>query len=154
MLSFAGLQLEESSLPEKYKAFVRTTCGAGDSSDYLSGLCIGTLIPALATAYPNSSTSFLLLPQGLPDFRFQNHKGSMGVQSRCPPPACCACAARILTYVHQRGYRKKQILVSSADGQADVRLKAAHGNFSGDLKLNKLVARLHRSGLEGIEVSG
>ena len=47
--------------------------------------------------------------------------------------------------------REKQILVSSADGVADIKLAAEDGKFAGDLKLRKLNARLHRSAIDGID---
>ncbi|KAI1715689.1 hypothetical protein DdX_08013 [Ditylenchus destructor] len=60
--------------------------------------------------------------------------------------------ARILTYVVDPITRHdKQILVSSADGIADIMLKAEDGKFSGDLKLRKLMVRLHRSAIGGID---
>ena len=59
-------------------------------------------------------------------------------------------SARILTYVDDRG-RDKQVLVSSADGIADIKLSAEDGKFSGDLKLRKLNVRLHRSAIGGID---
>lgn len=37
--------------------------------------------------------------------------------------------------------------MSSADGIADIRLKADDGKFSGDLKLKKLLVRLHRAAI-------
>lgn len=58
--------------------------------------------------------------------------------------------ARILTYVDDQG-RDKQVLVSSADGIADIKLSAEDGKFSGDLKLRKLNVRLHRSAIGGID---
>ena len=47
--------------------------------------------------------------------------------------------------------RDHQILVSSADGMADIRLSAENGKFGGDLKLRKLNVRLHRSAIGGID---
>ncbi len=40
--------------------------------------------------------------------------------------------------------------MSSADGQADVKLRAEKSRVAGDLKLNKLDLRLHRSALNGM----
>lgn len=57
----------------------------------------------------------------------------------------CQSSARILTYVKdlQTG-RDRQILVSSADGLADIKPNAENGAFTGDLKLRKLNLSLHR----------
>ena len=38
-------------------------------------------------------------------------------------------------------------MVSSADGIADIKLNAADDKFGGDLKLKKLLVRLHRSAI-------
>lgn len=59
--------------------------------------------------------------------------------------------ARILTYVIKNNSVEHQILVSSADGVADIKLLADNGRFSGDLKLRKLNVRLHRSGIDGVD---
>ena len=58
-------------------------------------------------------------------------------------------AARILTYVDDRGV-DRQVLVSSADGLGDIRLSAGESRLSGDIKLRKLAVRLHRSAIGGV----
>ena len=39
-------------------------------------------------------------------------------------------------------------MVSSADGTADIKLNAENDKFGGDLKLKKLLVRLHRSAIQ------
>jgi hypothetical protein len=109
-----------------------------NDGDFLSSICVGKLIPNIAEKFPNTTTKFVLLPHELPETRFVQGFSSMDVRTR------------ILTYVDDRG-RDKQILVSSADGVADIKLSAEDGKFSGDLKLRKLDVRLHRSGIGGID---
>uniref|UniRef100_A0A914CDS3 Lipid-binding serum glycoprotein C-terminal domain-containing protein n=2 Tax=Acrobeloides nanus TaxID=290746 RepID=A0A914CDS3_9BILA len=134
-----GIKIEQANLPDKYKGFVRTICDdkIEFDSDVVSGICVGKLIPAIAEHFPNTTTKFVLLPHGLPEVRFFDNVSSMDVRTR------------ILTYVDENGH-DKQILVSSADGIADIKLKADDGKFSGDLKLRKLNVRLHRSAIDGI----
>ncbi|VDM84432.1 unnamed protein product, partial [Strongylus vulgaris] len=60
--------------------------------------------------------------------------------------------SRILTYVDDHGH-EKQIMVSSAEGQADILLAAVNGRLGGDLKLNRLSVRLHRSAIPGMDPS-
>uniref|UniRef100_A0A1I8AFI1 BPI2 domain-containing protein n=1 Tax=Steinernema glaseri TaxID=37863 RepID=A0A1I8AFI1_9BILA len=135
-----SLKLEEANLPDKYKGFVRTSCNenAGKDGDFVSGICVGKLIPSIEQHFPNTTTSFHLLPHDLPEFRFADGVGSMDVSTR------------ILTNVKVNG-SWTQILVSSASGQTDIKLMAENGKFSGDLKLKKLNVRLHRSAIEGID---
>lgn len=47
--------------------------------------------------------------------------------------------------------REHQILVSSAEGVTDIKLRAEEDKLSGNLRLRKLNVRLHRSAIEGIE---
>ena len=47
--------------------------------------------------------------------------------------------------------RDHQLLVSTADGLADIKMIADEGKFSGDLKLRKLDVHLHRSAIGGID---
>ncbi|KAK0399766.1 hypothetical protein QR680_003204 [Steinernema hermaphroditum] len=135
-----SLKLEEDNLPDKYKGFVRTTCNEkpGEDGDFVTGICVGKLIPAIEQNFPNTTTSFHLLPHDLPEFRFADSMGTMDVSTR------------ILTNVKVED-SWRQILVSSASGQTDIKLLAENGKFSGDLKLKKLNVRLHRSAIEGIE---
>ncbi|KAE9553522.1 hypothetical protein FO519_003271 [Halicephalobus sp. NKZ332] len=139
------MKLEQAALPPKYQGFIRTSCddetlgGSGDT-DLISGICVGKLIPSIAENYPNSTTKFILLPSSLPEVKFYNGISTMDVKTK------------ILTYVFDRKTGKeKQILVSSADGVADIRLAAEEGRLAGDLKLRKLNARLHRSAIGGID---
>uniref|UniRef100_A0AC34Q3I8 Uncharacterized protein n=1 Tax=Panagrolaimus sp. JU765 TaxID=591449 RepID=A0AC34Q3I8_9BILA len=140
-----SMMLEPSALPPKYQGFIRTSCdgeqiGASDESDLISGICVGKLIPAIAENYPNTTTKFVLLPSSLPEVKFYEGLSTMDVKTK------------ILTYVlDRRTNREKQILVSSADGIADIRLAAEEGKFAGDLKLRRLNARLHRSAIGGID---
>uniref|UniRef100_A0A1I7XS02 BPI2 domain-containing protein n=1 Tax=Heterorhabditis bacteriophora TaxID=37862 RepID=A0A1I7XS02_HETBA len=87
--------------------------------------------------YPNTTTSFVLIPHGLPDFQFNGDAGAIKLSTR------------IITYVDDHGHQK-QIMVSSSDGQADVQLYATNGRFSGDLKLS---VQLHRTSLPGVDPS-
>uniref|UniRef100_A0A7E4ZUG4 BPI2 domain-containing protein n=1 Tax=Panagrellus redivivus TaxID=6233 RepID=A0A7E4ZUG4_PANRE len=139
------MSLEESALPDKFKGFIKTTCDLGRDGaddDIVSGLCVGQLIPSIAENYPNTTTKFVLLPASLPEVSFFKGLSTMDVKTR------------ILTYVFdKKTQRDKQILVSSADGIADIRLAAEDGRFAGDLKLRKLGVRLHRSAIGGIDPS-
>uniref|UniRef100_A0A914WDW2 Uncharacterized protein n=1 Tax=Plectus sambesii TaxID=2011161 RepID=A0A914WDW2_9BILA len=138
------MKLEKSSIPPEYSGFLRTTCtldGASKSTNVFDKVCVGSLIPALNTAYPNSTTTFILLPHGLPDFRFKDGKGSLDVKTR------------ILTYARDGRRRLRQVLVSAAEGQADVRLRAEKKKVAGDLKLNKLDMHVHRSALPDMNPS-
>ncbi|RCN38849.1 LBP / BPI / CETP family protein, partial [Ancylostoma caninum] len=136
-----SIKLDKNNLSEKYRGFVATTCNSGAlGRDFTSSICVGKLIPAIAEAYPNTTTSFVLLPHGLPDFQFNGDAGAIKLSTR------------ILTYVDDHGHAK-QIMVSSAEGQADVLLAAQNGRLGGDLKLNRLAVRLHRSALPGMDPS-
>ncbi|EYB83748.1 hypothetical protein Y032_0330g2702 [Ancylostoma ceylanicum] len=136
-----SIKLDKNNLSEKYRGFVATTCNSGAlARDFTSSICVGKLIPAIAEAYPNTTTSFVLLPHGLPDFQFNGDAGAIKLSTR------------ILTYVDDHGHAK-QIMVSSAEGQADVLLAAQNGRLGGDLKLNRLAVRLHRSALPGMDPS-
>ncbi|CAK5063897.1 unnamed protein product [Meloidogyne enterolobii] len=58
-------------------------------------------------------------------------------------------SAHILTFIRDRQTHKdRQVLVSSADGTADIKLNAENDKFGGDLKLKKLLVRLHRSAIQ------
>ncbi|CAD5219466.1 unnamed protein product [Bursaphelenchus okinawaensis] len=133
------IKIEEATLSEQFKGFVKTTGdGKGKEGDFASSICVGTLIPKISEAYPNTTTKFVLLPHGLPEMTFVDGVSSMDLRTR------------ILTYVDDHGV-DRQILVSSADGLADIKMMAEDGRFSGDLKLRKLNVRLHRSGIAGVE---
>uniref|UniRef100_A0AC35FU32 Lipid-binding serum glycoprotein C-terminal domain-containing protein n=1 Tax=Panagrolaimus sp. PS1159 TaxID=55785 RepID=A0AC35FU32_9BILA len=139
------MSLEPSALPEKYQGFVRTTCdqapaGTPDGDDFVSGICVGKLLPSIAENFPNTTTKFVMLPAALPEVKFYDGLSTMDVKTK------------ILTYVwDKKQFRDKQILVSSADGVADIKLAAEDGRFAGDLKLRKLNVRLHRSAIDGID---
>ncbi|KHJ95140.1 LBP / BPI / CETP family protein [Oesophagostomum dentatum] len=136
-----SIKLDKNNLSQKYRGFVATTCsGGGIARDFTSLICVGKLIPAIAESYPNTTTSFMLLPHGLPDFQFNGDAGAIKLSTR------------ILTYVDDHGH-DKQIMVSSAEGQADILLAAQNGRLGGDLKLNRLSVRLHRSALPGMDPS-
>ncbi|PIO69219.1 hypothetical protein TELCIR_08967 [Teladorsagia circumcincta] len=135
------LELNRNNVSKKYRGFLRTTCGGSDKpGDFSSSICVGKLIPPIAETYPNTTTSFVLLPHGLPDFQFNGDAGAIKLSTR------------ILTYVDDHG-QEKQIMVSSAEGQADVLLAAQNGHLGGDLKLNRLSVRLHRTSLAGMDPS-
>ncbi|KAK6752483.1 hypothetical protein RB195_003731 [Necator americanus] len=135
------VQLDKNNLSKKYRGFVATTCNGGVAGgDFTSSICVGKLIPPIAATYPNTTTSFVLLPHGLPDFQFNGDAGAIKLSTR------------ILTYVDDHGH-DKQIMVSSAEGQADILLAAQNGRLGGDLKLNRLNVRLHRSALPGMDPS-
>lgn len=134
------VEIEEAILPAQYKSIVRTSCGGsgGNTNDsFMSSLCLGTLIPDIAVRYPNRTSSFLLLPHQVPEFQLSNGVGSIDLQSR------------VLTYISE-GRRKRQILVSAADLQADLRLLVENQKFAAALKLNKFNVRLHRSAIKGL----
>ncbi|KAK6752480.1 hypothetical protein RB195_003731 [Necator americanus] len=136
-----SIKLDKNNLSKKYRGFVATTCNGGVAGgDFTSSICVGKLIPPIAATYPNTTTSFVLLPHGLPDFQFNGDAGAIKLSTR------------ILTYVDDHGH-DKQIMVSSAEGQADILLAAQNGRLGGDLKLNRLNVRLHRSALPGMDPS-
>ncbi|KAI3411945.1 hypothetical protein GPALN_002001 [Globodera pallida] len=132
------IRVNEASLPQMYKGFVRTTCPDIEqvNGDFLQSICVGKLIPAIAKHFPNTTTKFVLLPHDLPEMRFLNGRSTMNLK------------ARLLTLVSDNVTRRdRQILVSSAEGVADIRLSAVNGKIAGDLKLRKLNLRLHRSAI-------
>ncbi|TMS39191.1 hypothetical protein L596_005756 [Steinernema carpocapsae] len=133
-----SLKLEESNLPDKYKGLTSCNEKTGDEGDFVTGICVGKLIPTVEQKFPNTTTSFHLLPHDLPEFRFADEMGTMDVSTR------------IMTYVKVNEHWR-QILVSSASGQTDIKLMADNGKFSGDLKLKRLNVRLHRSAIEAID---
>nr|CDJ86076.1 Lipid-binding serum glycoprotein domain containing protein [Haemonchus contortus] len=136
-----SIKLNRNNISKKYRGFLVTSCGEnGGSDDFTSSICVGKLIPPIAQEYPNTTTSFVLLPHGLPDFQFNGDAGAIMLSTR------------ILTYVDDHG-QEKQIMVSSADGQADVLLTAQNGHLGGDLKLNRLSVRLHRTSLAEMDPS-
>jgi hypothetical protein len=66
------IRVEEQSLPQLYRGFVRTTCPEIDQvgGDFLQSICVGKLIPAIAKHYPNTTTKFVMLPHELPEMHF------------------------------------------------------------------------------------
>ncbi|VDM60783.1 unnamed protein product [Angiostrongylus costaricensis] len=134
-----SIKINEENLSDKYRGFLSTTCpGSVAAKDFASSICVGKLIPIIGETYPNTTTSFLLLPHELPDFQFNGDAGAIKLSSR------------ILTYVDDHGH-EKQIMVSTAEGQADILLAAQNGRLVGDLKLNRLSVHLHRSALLGLD---
>ncbi|KAL3077551.1 hypothetical protein niasHS_012257 [Heterodera schachtii] len=132
------IRVNEASLPQMYRGFVRTTCPDIEqvNGDFLQSICVGKLIPAMAKHFPNSTTKFVMLPHELPEMHFHNGRSTMDLN------------ARILTLVSDNATRRdRQILVSSAEGMADIRLNAVDRKIAGDLKLRKLNIRLHRSAI-------
>ncbi|VDM92673.1 unnamed protein product, partial [Litomosoides sigmodontis] len=120
------VEIDENNLPPQYKPIVRTSCGSsqGDGRNFISSLCLGVLIPEIASRYPNASSSFILLPHQVPEFRLSRDIGSIDLRNR------------VLTYIND-GRRKKQIMVSTADLQADFRLLIEDEKFAAALKINK-----------------
>ncbi|KAM3725082.1 Bactericidal permeability-increasing protein [Dirofilaria immitis] len=133
------VEVDENNLPPQYQSIVRTSCENSQSvsRSFVSSLCLGMLIPEVALRYPNLSSSFVLLPHQIPEFRFSRDTGSIDLKSR------------ILTYINDNG-RKKQIMVSTADLQADFRLLVEDEKFAAALKINKFDIRLHRSAIKGL----
>ncbi|VBB29486.1 unnamed protein product [Acanthocheilonema viteae] len=120
------VEIDENTLPPQYKPIVRTSCGNSQRSNwnFVSSLCLGILIPEIANRYPNASSSFLLLPHQIPEFRFCKDTGSIDLKNR------------VLTYIND-GRRRKQIMVSTADFQADFRLLIEDEKIAAALKINK-----------------
>ncbi|VDK30096.1 unnamed protein product [Gongylonema pulchrum] len=122
--------IDETVLPLEYKSMVRTSCGSTATANdtFISSLCLGTLIPEIANRYPNRTSSFLLLPHQVPEFQLSHGVGSIDLKSR------------ILTHISE-GRRKRQVLMSAADLQADLRLLIENQKFAAALKLNKFDIR-------------
>ncbi|KAK6037074.1 hypothetical protein COOONC_25421 [Cooperia oncophora] len=77
-------KLNRKNISKKYRGFLSTVCGGNESSrDFTASICVGKLIPQIAEAYPNTTTSFVLLPHGLPDFQFNGDAGAIKLSSRC-----------------------------------------------------------------------
>ncbi|CAD6195693.1 unnamed protein product [Caenorhabditis auriculariae] len=124
------MQFSADNLPKEFGSFLSTTCAPRE-------LCIGRMIPPLGKRFPNTTASFVLISHGLPDFKFSNDS------------AIVQLSMRVLTYVKENG-RQRQVIVSSADGDAEVLLSVEGDNLSGELKLRTLDVRLHRTAIEGI----
>lgn len=79
--------MEQSTLPELYRGFVRTSCSSSNlieqNGDFLAGLCVGKLIPAIAEKFENSTTKFILLPHNLPVVRFVDGLSTMDLNCKC-----------------------------------------------------------------------
>ncbi|VDM07810.1 unnamed protein product [Wuchereria bancrofti] len=133
------VEIDENILPIQYKPIVRTSCDNSqrNNGNFVSSFCLGMLIPEIADRYPNASSSFLLLPHQIPEFRLSKDTGSIDLKNR------------VLTYIND-GRRKKQIMVSTADLQADFRLLIEDEKFAAALKINKFDIRLHRSAIKGL----
>lgn len=76
---FFHFQLNKYNLPEQYRTLVNTHCSGQPGGGFASAVCVGKLIPAIAEAYPNTSTSFVLIPHGLPDFAFNGESGAIAI---------------------------------------------------------------------------
>jgi hypothetical protein len=75
------IQIEESSLPEPFQGFVRTSCPDIDQSgDLLKSICVGKLIPAIAKHFPNTTTKFLLLPHEVPEMKFSKGHATISLK--------------------------------------------------------------------------
>ncbi|KHN81128.1 Lipopolysaccharide-binding protein [Toxocara canis] len=131
------LEIDETSLPAQYKGLVRTSCANETGGDFIASLCFGKLIPEIAKQFPNTTSSFVLLPHELPEFQLANGVGTIDLKTR------------VLTYIKE-GLRRRQILVSSADTLAAVRILIEDRKFAADFKLHKLAVRLHRSAVGGV----
>ncbi|CAG9538149.1 unnamed protein product [Cercopithifilaria johnstoni] len=120
------VEIDENTLPPQYKSIVRTSCGSSQygGRNFISSLCLGVLIPEISNRYPNATSSFVLLPHQVPEFRFTKDTGSIDLKNR------------VLTYIND-GRRKKQIMVSTVDLQADFRLLIKDEKFAAALKINK-----------------
>ncbi|VDM41709.1 unnamed protein product [Toxocara canis] len=129
--------IDETSLPAQYKGLVRTSCANETGGDFIASLCFGKLIPEIAKQFPNTTSSFVLLPHELPEFQLANGVGTIDLKTR------------VLTYIKE-GLRRRQILVSSADTLAAVRILIEDRKFAADFKLHKLAVRLHRSAVGGV----
>lgn len=75
------IKIEESTLPNLYKSFVKTSCSSTDKTDLISSICVGKLIPGIEKKFPNSTTTFLLLPHNLPEIKFLDGISSMDLRS-------------------------------------------------------------------------
>uniref|UniRef100_A0A915PZX0 Lipid-binding serum glycoprotein C-terminal domain-containing protein n=1 Tax=Setaria digitata TaxID=48799 RepID=A0A915PZX0_9BILA len=134
-----NIEINETILPPQYKPIVRTSCDSvqSDNHNFVSSLCLGTLIPEIAAYYPNSSSLFLMLPHQIPEFRLSKDIGSIDLKNR------------VLTYI-RKGQKQKQIMVSTADLQADFHLLVENQRIAAALKINRFDIRLHRSAIKGI----
>uniref|UniRef100_A0A0M3IIC1 BPI2 domain-containing protein n=1 Tax=Ascaris lumbricoides TaxID=6252 RepID=A0A0M3IIC1_ASCLU len=131
------LEIDEASLPAQYKGLVRTTCANASNGDFIASLCLGKLIPEVAKQFPNTTSSFMLLPHELPEFQLADGVGTIDLKTR------------VITYIKE-GLRRRQVLVSSADTIADVRLLVEDHKFAAAFKLHKLAVSLHRSAIGGV----
>lgn len=52
-----------------------------EKGDFLSGICVGKLIPAIAEKFKNATTKFVLLPHNLPKVRFLDGLSVMDLHS-------------------------------------------------------------------------
>ncbi|CAI2354664.1 unnamed protein product [Caenorhabditis sp. 36 PRJEB53466] len=135
-----ALRIDESNLPKEMKSFVATQC---PSKRHPTFVCVGYLIPQIAKSYPNSTTSFVIIPHGLPYVSF--NRDGMGVEMK----------NRILTYATPEddvdSKNRSQILVFSINGQADITFSPTSESLNARLNLNRFIVRLHRSAVRGID---
>ncbi|EJW72074.1 hypothetical protein WUBG_17017, partial [Wuchereria bancrofti] len=76
------VEIDENILPIQYKPIVRTSCDNSqrNNGNFVSSFCLGMLIPEIADRYPNASSSFLLLPHQIPEFRLSKDTGSIDLK--------------------------------------------------------------------------
>ncbi|KAE9416505.1 hypothetical protein Angca_001128, partial [Angiostrongylus cantonensis] len=77
-----SIKINKENLSDKYRGFLSTACpGSVAVKDFTSSICVGKLIPIIGETYPNTTTSFLLLPHELPDFQFNGDAGAIKLSS-------------------------------------------------------------------------
>ncbi|CAB3398687.1 unnamed protein product [Caenorhabditis bovis] len=132
-----SMKIENESLPAELKGFVGTSCPTVWNP---SNICVGRLIPQIGKSFPNATTSFVILPHGLPYVRFT------------PDGATIETTNRVLTYLENYDERvKSQILVFSINGQAVIGFVPNDGILEANLSLNRFNVRLHRSSIRGVD---
>ncbi|CAL2042734.1 unnamed protein product [Caenorhabditis brenneri] len=133
-----AMKIDESNLPKEMKSFVSTQC---PSKKHQTFVCVGYLIPEIGRLYPDSTTSFAILPHGLPYVMF--NRDGMAVEIK----------NRILTYAtpDDNPKNRSQILVFSINGQADITFAPTNESLNARFNLNRFNVRLHRSAVRGID---
>ncbi|ULT85988.1 hypothetical protein L3Y34_005991 [Caenorhabditis briggsae] len=135
-----ALKIDESNLPKEMKSFVSTQC---PSKRHQTFVCVGYLVPEIGKLYPDSTTSFAILPHGLPYVMF--NRDGMAVEIK----------NRILTYAipddPAQSRNRSQILVFSINGQADIKFSPTSESLNARMNLNRFNVRLHRSAVRGID---
>ncbi|VDN52696.1 unnamed protein product [Dracunculus medinensis] len=128
------VEIDENLLSPQYKSLVRTTCNEVHSDNVFKSMCLGKLIPEIEKIDQIKliNLNYKLIVELFNYFTTNNN-----------------ITARLLMYVKGE-LRRRQILVSSAHLQADLRFIIQDEKFAAILKLNKFIARLHRSAIEGV----